>query len=137
MNRSYSKIRHIQESNLKLENRIITENKDDLFLKRRYSTIEELIEKYVNEVEEEETLFSDEFEFADNIISWVVQDLTTSNYSDHNYDELTDLIKDNFGEYILSQYNEVDDEDEFGLPSDDYKDRSMYNPYYGDEDDDS
>jgi len=135
MNRSYSKIRHIQESNLKLENRIITENKDDLFLKRRYSTIEDLIEKYVNEVEEEETLFSDEFEFADNIISWVVQDLTTSNYSDHNYDELTDLIKDNFGEYILSQYTEV--EDEFGLPSDDYKDRSMYNPYYGDEDDDS
>ena len=137
MNRSYSKIRHIQESNLKLENRLITENKDDLFLKRRYSTIEELIEKYVNEVEEEETLFSDEYEFADNIISWVVQDLTTSNYSDHNYDELTDLIKDNFGEYILSQYTEVDDEDEFGLPSDDYKDRSMYNPYYGDEDDDS
>jgi hypothetical protein len=115
MNRSFSKIRHIQESNLKLENRIITENKDDLFLKRRYSTIEELIEKYVNEVEEEETLFSDEFEFADNIISWVVQDLTTSNYSDHNYDELTDLIKDNFGEYILSQYVERDfdfDDDE-------------------------
>ena len=137
MNRSFSKIRHIQESNLKLENRLITENKDDLFLKRRYSTIEELIEKYVNEVEEEETLFSDEYEFADNIISWVVQDLTTSNYSDHNYDELTDLIKDNFGEYILSQYTEVDDEDEFGLPSDDYKDRSMYNPYYGDENDDS
>ena len=135
MNRSFSKIRHIQESNLKLENRLIIENKDDLFLKRRYSTIEELIEKYVNEVEEEETLFSDEYEFADNIISWVVQDLTTSNYSDHNYDELTDLIKNNFGEYILSQYNEVDDE--FGLPSDDYKDRSMYNPYYGDEDDDS
>jgi len=132
MNRSYSKIRHIQESNLKLENRLITEDKDDLFLKRRYSTIEDLIEKYVNEVEEEETLFSDEFEFADNIISWVVQDLTTSNYSDHNYDELTDLIKDNFGEYILSQYTEV--EDEFGLPSDDYKDRSMYNPYYGDDD---
>jgi len=137
MNRSYSKIRHIQESNLKLENQLITEDKDDLFLKRRYSTIEELIEKYVNEVEEEETLFSDEYEFADNIISWVVQDLTSSNYSDHNYDELTDLIKDNFGEYILSQYNEVDDEDEFGLPSDDYKDRSMYNPYYGDENDDS
>ena len=91
----------------------MTEDKDDVFLRRRLSTIEKLIEKYINEVEEEETLFSDEFEFADNIISWVVQDLTTSDYSDHNYDELTDLVKDNFGEYILSQYVESDfDEDD-------------------------
>jgi hypothetical protein len=90
----------------------VTEDKDDVFLKRRLSTIEKLIEKYINEIEEEETLFSDEFEFADNIISWVVQDLTTSEYSDHNYDELTDLIKDNFGDYILSQYVESDFDDE-------------------------
>jgi hypothetical protein len=91
----------------------MTEDKDDVFLRRRLSTIEKLIEKYINEVEEEETLFSDEYGFADNIISWVVQDLTTSEYSDHNYDELTDLVKDNFGEYILSQYVESDfDEDD-------------------------
>jgi hypothetical protein len=90
----------------------MTEDKDDVFLRRRLSTIEKLIEKYINEVEEEETLFSDEYEFADNIISWVVQDLTTSEYSDHDYDELTDLIKDNFGEYILSQYVESDFDDE-------------------------
>ena len=90
----------------------MTEDKDDAFLRRRLSTIEKLIEKYINEVEEEETLFSDEFEFADNIISWVVQDLTTSDYSDHNYDKLTDLIKDNFGDYILSQYTESDELDE-------------------------
>lgn len=91
----------------------MTEDKnDDVFLRRRLSTIEKLIEKYINEVEEEETLFSDEYEFADNIISWVVQDLTTSDYSDHNYDELTDLIKDNFGDYILSQYTEFDELDE-------------------------
>jgi hypothetical protein len=91
------------------------DNNDDVFLRRRLSTIEKLIEKYINEVEEEETLFSDEYEFADNIISWVVQDLTTSDYSDHNYDELTDLIKDNFGEYILSQYVESDFNDEDNL----------------------
>ena len=91
------------------------DNNDDVFLRRRLSTIEKLIEKYINEVEEEETLFSDEYEFADNIISWVVQDLTTSEYSDHDYDELTDLIKDNFGEYILSQYVESDFDDEDNL----------------------
>ena len=91
----------------------MTEDKDDLFLRRRSSTIEKLIEKYINEVEEEEILFSDEYEFADNIISWVVQDLTTSDYSDHDYDKLTDLIKDEFGDYILSQYTEFDDKEPY------------------------
>ena len=90
----------------------MVEDKDDLFLRRRSSTIEELIEKYINEVEEEGTLFSDEYEFADNIISWVVQDLTISDDSGHDYDKLTDLIKDNFGDYILSQYTEPDFEDD-------------------------
>jgi len=90
----------------------MTENKDDLFLRRRLSTIENLIDKHINEVEEEGTLFSDEFEFADNIISWVVQDLTNSDYTEHDYDELSDLIKDEFGDYILSQYVESDEDDE-------------------------
>ena len=91
----------------------ITEDKDDLFLRRRSIKIKELIDKYVNEVEEEETLFSDEYEFADNIISWVVDDLTNSNYEDNDYDELVDLIKDKYGDYILDQHKEsnFDDED--------------------------
>jgi len=94
----------------------ITEDNDDLFLRRRSLKIKELIDKYINEIEEEETLFSDEYEFADNIISWVVDDLTNSNYDDNNYDELVDLIKDEFGDYILSQYVESDfDDDEDNL----------------------
>jgi hypothetical protein len=109
MNRSYSKIRHIQEANLKLEKRLINEDNDNLFLRRRLSTIEELIDKYINQVEEEGTLFNDEYEFADNIISWVIDDFTNYNYEDNDYDELVDLIKDNFGDYILSQYTEFDD----------------------------
>jgi hypothetical protein len=70
--------------------------------------IESLIEKYINEVEEEGTYFGDEFEFADNIISWVIDDLTNYNYEDNNYDELEELIKDNYGDYILSRYVESD-----------------------------
>ena len=91
----------------------MTEDKDDLFLRRRTSTIKKLIDKNIEEVNDEGGYgFSDEYEFADNIISWVVQDLTTSDYSDHDYDKLTDLIKDEFGEYILSQYVEEDFDDE-------------------------
>jgi hypothetical protein len=94
----------------------MVEDTDDLFLRRRSLKIKELIDKHINEVEEEETLFSDEYEFADNIISWVVDDLTNSNYDDNNYDELVDLIKDEFGDYILSQYVESDfDDDEDNL----------------------
>ena len=93
----------------------IFENKDDLFLRRRSLKIKKLIDKHINEVEEENTSFSDEYEFADNIISWVVDDLTNSNYDDNDYDELVDLIKDEFGDYILSQYveSDFDDEDDF------------------------
>lgn len=85
----------------------------DLYLRRRMVRIKELIDKYIKEVEDEGTFFNDEFEFADNIISWVVQDLTTSDYTEHDYDELTDLIRDEFGFEILSQYVEPDfDEDD-------------------------
>jgi hypothetical protein len=116
MNRSYSKIRHIQESNIKLENRLLNEDNDNMFLKRRLSTIEELIDKNIEKVNDEGGYgFSDEFEFASNIIRWVVDELTNYDYDTYDYDELVDLIKDNFGEYILSQYVEEDfdfDDDE-------------------------
>jgi hypothetical protein len=109
MNRSFSKIRHIQESNIKLENRLLNEDDDNMFLKRRLSTIEELIDKNIEKVNDEGGYgFSDEFEFGSNIIRWVVDELTNYDYDNYDYDELVDLIKDNFGEYILSQYVEED-----------------------------
>jgi hypothetical protein len=50
MNRSYSKIRHIQESNLKLENRVLIEQDDSepnkLFLKNK--SAEEVREALMN-----------------------------------------------------------------------------------------
>jgi hypothetical protein len=84
-----------------------------MYLKRRLSTIEELIDKNIENVNNEGGYgFSDEFEFASNIISWVVNDLMNSDNPDYDYDEIEDFIKENFGEYILSQYVEEDFDDD-------------------------
>ena len=127
MNRSYSKIRHIQESNIKLENRLLNEDNDNMFLKRRLSTIEELIDKNIEKVNDEGGYgFSDEFEFASNIIRWVVDELTNYDYDTYDYDELVDLIKDNFGEYILSQYVEEDFDDDEDFDDEDFDDEDDF-----------
>jgi hypothetical protein len=114
MNRSFSKIRHIQEANSRLEKRMLSEQEDDnLFLRRRMLTIKELIDKNIEKVNDEGGYgFSDEFEFGSNIIRWVIDDFTNYNYEDNDYDELEELIKDHFGEYILSQYVEEDFDDD-------------------------
>jgi two-component sensor histidine kinase len=127
MNRSYSKIRHIQEANERLEKRMLNEDNDNMFLKRRLSTIEELIDKNIEKVNDEGGYgFSDEFEFGSNIISWVVDELTNYDYDTYDYDELVDLIKDNFGEYILSQYVEEDFDDDEDFDDEDYDDEDDF-----------
>jgi hypothetical protein len=97
------------------------ENGLDLFIKRRSSLIDELIEKNIDEVEEEGTLFNDEFEFADNIINWVVQDMKVPDDIDEN--DIINHIKDEHGEYIMSRFNSEDDEeDEREWDDDDWDD---------------
>ena len=104
----------ITEEQNKLLRHIISEKSEedklDMYLKRRSSLIDELIEKNINEVEEDETLFDDEFEFATNIINWVVQDMKVPDDIDEN--EVIDYVKDEYGEYIMSRFESDDDEDE-------------------------
>ena len=50
--------------------------------------------------------FSDEFEFADNFIMYLLEDYDERPY----YDELFDYIKDEFGEIILSMYGAGEDD---------------------------
>lgn len=104
----------ITEEQNKLLRHIISEKSEedklDMYLKRRSALIDELIEKNIDEVEEDETLFDDEFEFATNIINWVVQDMKVSDDIDEN--EVIDYVKDEYGEYIMSRFNSEDDDDD-------------------------
>jgi len=45
-------------------------------------------------------------------------------------------FEDDDSDMVLVSPEAYDDEDYYASPSDDYKDRSMYDPYYGDEDND-
>ena len=106
----------ITEQQSKLLRSIISEQSEedklDLYLKRRSALIDELIEKNIDEVEQEGTLFNDEFEFADNIISWVVQGMKVPDNIDE--DEVIDYMKDEYGGYIMSRFNYEDvEEDEY------------------------
>ena len=108
MNRSYSKIRHIQESNQKLENRLL--NEEDEYtpkFKRRiggvYDDIINLIDDAKGEVDEDD--FDDYFGYMDNIVFWVVQELQSlyganDDFWYDNEDEITDYIKDNYDDYL-------------------------------------
>ena len=104
----------ITEKQNKLLRHIISEKSEedklDMYLKRRSALIDELIEKNIDEVEEEETLFDDEFEFADNIINWVVQDMKVPDEIDEN--DVIDYVKDEYGEYIMSRFESDDDDDD-------------------------
>ena len=104
----------ITERQSKQLRRVINEkfkdNELDRFLKRRSSLIDKLIEKNIDEVEEDGTLFNDEYEYAKNIINWVVQDMKVPDDIDEN--EVIDYVKDEYGEYIMSRFESDDDEDD-------------------------
>jgi len=116
MNRSYSKIRHIQEANNRLEKRMLSEQEDDnlpFSMKRRLPELERLIhsEMAMNSFDD----FKDEFEYADNIISWSVDaflELPENEQYYEYYDEIVDYLKENYGEMIMNNYEDADDYDE-------------------------
>ena len=67
--------------------------------------------------------FGDEFEYADSVIKWAVDDFLTSNedvFLDEIYDEVHEIVvdkcKDWFGEYLLNIYRDTcTEEDGYGL----------------------
>ena len=123
------KVIRLTESDLaRIVKRVISEgsqeDKLDMYLRRRSELIDELIEKNIDEVEEDGTLFNDEFEFADNIISWVVQDMKVPDDIDEN--EVIDYIKYEYGESIMSRFESNEDDDEREWDDDDWDEEEDY-----------
>jgi hypothetical protein len=60
--------------------------------------------------------FSDEFEYADNMISWTVDELvfnTDDSYYEDNEDDVREFIKDMYGDFLFDRYySEANDDDE-------------------------
>jgi hypothetical protein len=83
-------------------------NEDELpnSIRRRLSQFQDKIMELVSTTDVNE--FSDEFEYADNIISWALMD---SNFEDT--DEIMDLLKEMYGDMLFEiYYDSVDSHNE-------------------------
>jgi len=82
---------------------IIRESDESLMDLVKRIMLSRKFDRIANEMEPMD--FSDEFEFADNFISYLLDDYIDEEY----YDDLYDLVKDEYGEIILSMYGRSDD----------------------------
>jgi hypothetical protein len=91
-------------------NRLLSENEMKKYFRRRLPEIKLLIHKEMEENDPND--FKDEFEYASNIITWVIGFLDEFDYDTMNEDDLKDLIKEYFSEIIFDHYHDnVNDED--------------------------
>jgi hypothetical protein len=140
MNRSYSKIRHIQEANSRLEKRMLSEQTnpeleennpfnfsngfDDYDfpeeLKERLMSIHDLLDEVMEDPENDPSDYEDMYDFASVVISYVVRKLSEEfgDEFEEYEDDVDDYLRNNEDEYIFDYYNsnsdftdEDDDED--------------------------
>lgn len=88
-----------------------------LYLRRRLEKISEILGKMVDDPNSDPLNFSDEFEYADNILSWTIQDLIrefNDGVIEENEDEVMDNLKEIYSDHLFDIYNsQVDTEDDF------------------------
>lgn len=99
---------------------VISEQEDDLEsrMRRRKGELINLIQFNVGE--NDPNNYSDEFEWADNIITWSIDELIEqpgNEWLSDRYNELHDYAKEEFGEELFEVYrdnveDEYDDEDD-------------------------
>lgn len=110
-----SKIIRLSESELiKIVKRIV-ESDDDIRMKRRYNRLQDLINDEIQSGDQ--SGYSDEFEYADNILSTVVERFineTGNEFMEDRYDDVLDYTRQEFGDDILESfaYFDVEEDDE-------------------------
>lgn len=85
-------------------------------LRRRIPQISKKFDEMLDSPDNSPNDFSDEFEYADNMISWTLDELiqdTNDNYYEDNRDNLVDFIKDMYGDFLFDRYySDVNDDNE-------------------------
>ena len=115
------KVIRLNESDLtKIVTKIIKEQEMgdiSLYLRRRLGTISEILGKMVDDPNSDPLNFSDEFEYADNILSWTIQDLVrefNDGVIEEKEDEVMDYLKEIYGDHLFEIYqSEIESEDDF------------------------
>ena len=88
-----------------------------LYLRRRLEKISEILGKMVDDPNSDPLNFSDEFEYADNILSWTIQDLIrefNDGVIEEKEDEVMDYLKEIYGDHLFEIYHsEIESEDDY------------------------
>lgn len=98
--------------------RVISEQDNTpIEIRRRIPEISQKFDEMLDSPDNNPNDFSDEFEYADNIISWTLDELisdTNDNYYEDNRDEIVDFIKNMYGDFLFDRYySEVNDDDDY------------------------
>ena len=85
-------------------------------IRRRMPQISKSFDEMLDSPDNNPNDFSDEFEYADNMISLTVDDLvynTDDSYYEDNEDDVREFIKDMYGDFLFDRYySEANDDDE-------------------------
>jgi hypothetical protein len=91
-------------------------------IRRRMPQISKSFDEMLDSPDNNPNDFSDEFEYADNMISLMVDDLvynTDDSYYEDNEDDVRDFIKDMYGDFLFDRYyseaNNDDDEEDIDI----------------------
>lgn len=88
-----------------------------LFIRRRLEKISEILGAVVDDPNSDPMNFSDEFEYADNILSWTIQTMRGvfgNDMIDEMEDDIMDNLKEIYSDHLFDIYHsQVEPEDDF------------------------